>query len=91
MHLLITETYMIIGKTLHDILHELNERLIISTNIIFCKQFDNLIPFEAQTSRFVYSSLEALNITSLWNHVGNDNKLFVIVMSHHMNFSPNLN
>lgn len=79
MHLLITETYMIIGKTLHDILNELNERLIISTNIIFCKQFDNLIHFEAQTSRFVYSSLEAFNITSLWNHVGNDNKLFVIV------------
>ncbi|XP_050743327.1 uncharacterized protein LOC108029854 [Drosophila biarmipes] len=79
MLLVIVKMVLVMGHSLPSIINELNERLIISTNFIFCKHVDKFIPLETPISRFLYTSLEAFNITNFKNHLGGDNKLFIIM------------
>lgn len=74
------------GHSLPQIINEINERLRISTNIIFCEKLDILVNHEESLhcykqpiTRIIYTETKALNSTNLANHLGEENKLFVVI------------
>ncbi|XP_020803588.1 uncharacterized protein LOC110180274 [Drosophila serrata] len=71
-------------QALNNILSELNKRLLISTNFLYCNHTDKLYNYEANYLRDMPSlSLmiltEAFNATELQYNLGAKNKLFVIL------------
>ncbi|XP_033156672.1 uncharacterized protein LOC117138599 [Drosophila mauritiana] len=71
---------------LNDIIIELNQRLLISNNLLYCNQSDKLNEYEIKylqhmppISLMIFSSIESLNFTQVEYDLGADNKLFLIM------------
>ncbi|XP_016994401.3 uncharacterized protein Ir48b [Drosophila takahashii] len=71
---------------LNSIINELNKRLLISNNFLFCNQTDKLYEYEIKYLRhmplmnlMIFSSIESFNVTQLKYNLGAENKLFMIL------------
>lgn len=83
LHLLYITIYFKKAHSLNNILHELNQILLITTNILYCNQSDKLLSFESKYLRQMQSiSLliytNNFNATQLQYNLGAENKLFII-------------
>ncbi|KAH8402441.1 hypothetical protein KR009_011935 [Drosophila setifemur] len=86
MHLLFITIYFASAQSLTQILKDLNQRLLVTTNILFCNQSEKLLNFESKylqqmhpISLLIYTSTESLNTTQLQYDLGADNKVFVLL------------
>lgn len=71
---------------LNDIIIELNQRLLISNNFLYCNQSDKLNEYEIKylqhmppISLMIFTSIESMNFTQVEYNLGADNKLFLIM------------
>ncbi|XP_017049217.1 uncharacterized protein LOC108093602 [Drosophila ficusphila] len=74
------------AESLNHIINELNKRLLITTNILYCNQTNKLEKFENKYLRhmplinlMIFTSTESFNISQLEYNLGADNKLFLIL------------
>ncbi|XP_016970332.1 uncharacterized protein LOC108038123 [Drosophila rhopaloa] len=86
MHLLFIAILFMSAQSLNNIINELNKRLLISTNFLYCNQPDKLHKYEYKYLRhmplinlMIFTSTESLNVTQLEYNLGADNKLFLIL------------
>ncbi|EDV56437.2 uncharacterized protein LOC6546995 [Drosophila erecta] len=73
-------------QVLNDIIIELNQRLLVSNNFLYCNQSDKLNEYEtkflkhmAPISLMIFTSIESLNFTQVEYDFGADNKIFLIM------------
>ncbi|XP_016958015.1 uncharacterized protein LOC108030012 [Drosophila biarmipes] len=73
-------------RGLNSIINELNKRLLISTNILYCNRTDVLREYEIKYLRqmplinlMIFSSAKSFNATRIEYNLGADNKLFLIL------------
>ncbi|XP_043645442.1 uncharacterized protein LOC122614838 [Drosophila teissieri] len=73
-------------QVLNDIIIELNQRLLISNNLLYCNQSDKLSEYEekylrhmAPISLMIFASVEKLNFPQVEYNLGADNKIFLIM------------
>ncbi|XP_017068784.1 uncharacterized protein LOC108106324 [Drosophila eugracilis] len=71
---------------LNSIINELNQRLLISTNFLFCNRSDILDEYEIKYLRkmppmnlMIFTSIKSFNVTQLEYNLGATNKLFMIL------------
>ncbi|KAH8280313.1 hypothetical protein KR018_002426, partial [Drosophila ironensis] len=74
---------LITGTSLPVVINELNEQLLITVNIFILNQTDYTVSHQHTntTTNMIYTSNEFLNATDLRNHLGEENKLFVVMGS----------
>ncbi|KAI8040034.1 hypothetical protein M5D96_007459, partial [Drosophila gunungcola] len=84
MYLLFIPILFIKSQSLNNIINELNKRLLISTNFLYCNQIDKLYKYEYKYLRhlplinlMIFTS--TFNVTQLEYNLGAENKLFLIL------------